>query len=324
MRRRELLLLAVAIMGTRAARARQKAMPVIGWLSTFSPPNDPRRRPFDQGLRETGYIEGENVAFESRWAYGHYDRFPAFAADLLSRKVDLIVTHGGTPAALAAKNATSTIPIVFLFVSDPVGIGLVASLARPGGNLTGFSNIAAGLMPKQLELLSELVPHAVAIGLLVNPNNPTAEAIIRELRDAADTKGAHLIVLKAGTVSEIDGAFASLAQLQVGGLVVDPDSFLSSRRDQLLALASRHAVPAIYGHPPFVADGGLIGYGIDQTPVFREAGIYAGRILKGTKPADLPVQQPAIFKLSVNLTTAKALGITVPPSILARADEVIE
>jgi putative tryptophan/tyrosine transport system substrate-binding protein len=324
MRRRELLLLAVAMMGTRAARAQQKAMPVIGWLSTFSPPNDPRRSPFDQGLRETGYIEGENVAFESRWAYGHYDRFPAFAADLVSRKVDLILTHGGTPAALAAKNATSTIPILFLFVSDPVGIGLVASLARPGGNLTGFSNIAAGLMPKQLELLSELVPHAAAIGLLVNPNNPTAEAIIRELRDAADTKGAHLIVLKAGTVSEIDRAFASLAQLQIGGLIVDPDSFLSSRRDQLLALASRYAVPAIYGHPPFVADGGLIGYGIDQTPVFREAGIYAGRILKGTKPADLPVQQPAIFKLSVNLTTAKALGITVPPPILARADEVIE
>jgi len=306
MRRRELvLLLGGTMIATHALRAQQKATPLIGWLSSFSAPrnlDDLSRDPAQQGLRETGYVEGQNMAFEYRWAEGHYDRPAALAADLVSRRVDAIVTSGGTPTALAAKGATSTIPIVFTAVGDPVRIGLVASLARPGGNVTGFSNITIELMPKLLELVSELVPQAGVIALLVNP----------------------LAVLKAGTESEIDAAFASLVQLQAGSLAVDPDAFLLSRRAQLVALASRHAVPAIYPHRQFVAAGGLISYGIDDAVVNRQAGIYAGRILKGAKPADLPVQQPTTFELVINLKVARELGLTVPPSILARADEVIE
>ena len=239
MRRRELiLLLGGALMAARALRAQQKAMPVIGFLSPFSAPGGPSQSmaAFHQGLGETGYVEGQNVATEYRWAEGHYDRLPALAADLVGRKVDVIVTVGGTPPALAAKSATSTIPIVFAFVGDPVGIGLVASLARPAGNLTGFSNT---LMPKLLELLSEVVPQAGVIALLVNPNNPNAERISRDVQEAARAKGVQLAVLKAGTESEIDAAFASLVQLQAGALVVDPDAFMKSRREQLVALASR-------------------------------------------------------------------------------------
>ena len=326
MRRRNLLaVFAGAALSPSLAHAQQKAMPVIGILSSFPPgPNPPGAGPIRQGLSETGYVDGQNLAFEYRWAEAHYDRLPALAADLVSRKVDVIMTNGGTPPALAAKSATSTIPIVFTSVSDPVGVGLVASLARPGGNLTGFSNIAAQLTPKLLELISEAVPQAGVIALLVNPNNPTAEPVIRDVQEAARAKGVKLAVVKAGTGGEIDAAFASLAELQAGALVVDADSFLSSRRGQLLALASRHAVPAIYAHRAFVAAGGLISYGIDDAAILRQAGIYAGRILKGAKPADLPVQQPTRFELVINLKTAKALGLTVPPSILARADEVIE
>jgi putative ABC transport system substrate-binding protein len=327
-RRRELvLLLSATITAPLSLRAQQKAMPVIGYLSSFSPPpnlGDLVRGPLHQGLTETGYVEGQNILFEYRWAEGHYDRLPALAADLVSRKVDLIVTSPGTPPALAAKGATTTIPIVFTGAGDPVGLGLVASLARPGGNLTGFSNIFVELMPKQLELLTELVPQAKVIALLVNPNNPTAEPIILGVQEAARTKGLKLAVLKVGTEGEIDAAFASLVQLQAGALVVDPDPFLASRQGQIVALASRHAVPAIYPGRPFVAAGGLISYGIDQIALSRQAGIYAGRILKGAKPADLPVQQPTTFELVVNLETAKALGLTIPQSILARADEVIE
>ena len=216
-----------------------------------------------------------------------------------------------------------TIPIVFSGVGDPVGIGLVASLARPGGKLTGFSNMAIELMPKLLELISELVPQAGAIALLVYPKNPYAEPLIRIVQEAARAKGVNLFVLKAGTEGEIDAAFASLVQLQAGALVVDP-VFFGSRVEQLVALASRHVVPAIYAHRQFVARGGLITYGIDDTAVFRQVGIYVGRILKGANPADLPVQQPTTYELVVNLNTAKALGLTMPPSILARADEVIE
>jgi putative ABC transport system substrate-binding protein len=236
----------------------------------------------------------------------------------------VIVTIGGTPPALAAKSATSAIPIVFTGVSDPVGIGLVASLARPGGNLTGFSNIAAGLTPKLLELLSEMVPQAGVIALLVNPNNPMAEPMIRDVQEAGRAKGVKLAVLKAGTEGEIDAAFASLVQQQAGALVVDPDSLFNAQREQLVALASRHAVPAIYEGRSFAAVAGLISYGTSLTGIYRQAGVYAGRILKGEKPADLPVQQPTRFELVVNLNTAKALGLTVPPSILARADEVVE
>ena len=328
MRRRELvLLLGGTMIATHALRAQQKATPLIGWLSSFSAPrnlDDLSRDPAQQGLRETGYVEGQNMAFEYRWAEGHYDRPAALAADLVSRRVDAIVTSGGTPTALAAKGATSTIPIVFTAVGDPVRIGLVASLARPGGNVTGFSNITIELMPKLLELVSELVPQAGVIALLVNPNSPNAELLIRDMQEAARAKGVKLAVLKAGTESEIDAAFASLVQLQAGSLAVDPDAFLLSRRAQLVALASRHAVPAIYPHRQIVAAGGLISYGIDDAVVNRQAGIYAGRILKGAKPADLPVQQPTTFELVINLKVARELGLTVPPSILARADEVIE
>ncbi len=327
MRRRELLVLlcGLVIAWPDVARAQQKAMPLVGVLSSFSRGEGPLGRgPLAQGLGEAGYVYGQNVTIEYRWADSNYDRLPALAADLVSRKVDVIVTIGGTPPALAAKSATSTIPIVFTSVSDPVGVGLVASLARPGGNLTGFSNIAAQLTPKLLELISEAVPQAGVIALLVNPNNPTAEPVIRDVQEAAREKGVKLGVLKVGTGGEIDAAFAFLAELQAGALVVDADSFLSSRRGQLVALASRHAVPAIYAHRVFVAAGGLISYGIDDAAVIRQAGSYAGRILKGAKPADLPVQQPTTFELIVNLKTAKALGLTIPPTLLARADEVIE
>jgi len=246
------------------------------------------------------------------------------ATDLVNRKIDVIVTIGGTNAALAAKSATSTIPIVFTSVSDPVGAGLVANLARPGGNITGFSNITNELMPKRLELLSELVPQAGAIALLVNPANPNSEPLIRDMQEAARAKGVQLQILKAGTGSEIDAAFAALVQLHAGALLVHEDAFLMSQREQLLALASRHTVPAIYATRQLVASGGLISYGPDENDVRRQAGIYAGKILKGEKPADLPVQRPTKFELVINLKAAKTLGLTVPQSILARADEVIE
>ena len=275
------------------------------------------------GSPPSGIRDRLRRGIEYRWAENHYDRLPALAADLVSRKVDAIVTIAGAPA-LAAKSATSTIPIVFAGVGDPVGFGLVGSLARPGGNLTGFSNINAELTPKRLELLSELVPQAKVIALLVNPNNPNTESIIRDMQEAARVKGLQLAILKAGTESEIDAALATIVERHAGAVVVGGDPFFFSRREQLLALASRHAVPASYPWRDVAAAGGLISYGIDNLPVWRQAGIYAGRILKGAKPADLPVQQPTIFELVVNLKTAEALGLTVPPSILARATEVIE
>ena len=273
---------------------------------------------------ETGYVEGQNLAIEYRWAEGRYDRLPALAADLVGRKVDLIVASGGPPSALAAKNATSTIPIVFTAVGDPVGAGVVASLARPGGNLTGSSIMATELTPKRLELLSELVPQAGVIALLVNPNSAEAEPAIREAQEAARAKGMQLHILKASTEGEIDTAFASLVQRQAGALIVVNDPFFDGRVEQLVALASRYAVPAIYYSREFAASGGLISYAPSFTAAYHQAGIYAGKILKGAKPADLPVQQPTTFELVVNLKTAKALGLTVPQSLLARADEVIE
>ena len=296
-------------------------MPVIGVLGATSPgPVAADMAAFRQGLSETGYVEGQNVAIEYRWAEGHSDRLPALAADLVGRKVDVIAARG-TPPAQAAKTATSTIPIVFAS-GDPVGLGLVASLARPGGNLTGVSSL--DLSPKRIEMLSELVPQAKVIALLVNPNNPIAESVIRSAQEAARTKGVQLQILKASTESEIDTAFATLAQTHAGALVVSSDGLFNSRLDQLVALASRHDVPAIYEWREFAEAGGLISYGPSRVGIFRQVGIYAGKILKGAKPADLPVQQPTKFELVVNLNTAKALGLTVPPSILARADEVIE
>jgi ABC-type uncharacterized transport system substrate-binding protein len=327
MRRRELMLLLGGMMtASRALRAQQKAMPVIGFLSSTSPSTSaPNVAAFRQGLSETGYVEGQNLAIEYRWAEGIYDRLPVLAVDLVGRKVDLIVASGGIPSALAAKNATSMIPIVFTAVGDPVEAGLVASLARPGGNLTGFSILTVELTPKRLELLSELVPQAKVIALLVNPNNPDTERIIKDAQEAARTKGLPLRILKAGTEAEIDVAFASLVELQAGALVVGADPFFdNNRREQLVALAARHAVPAIYTWRQSAAAGGLISYGTSLTAVYHQVGIYAGRILKGEKPADLPVPQPTTFELVVNLRTAKALGLTVPLSILARVDEVIE
>jgi putative ABC transport system substrate-binding protein len=324
-RRRELmLLLGGAMAAGPAPHAQQRAMPVIGYLSSTSLGSQaPWVAAFRQGLGEAGYIEGQNVAIEYRWAEGRYDRLPELAADLAARKVDVIVTQGGIPPARAAKDATSTIPIVFVG-GDPIAAGLVASLARPGGNLTGMVFMTAEMVPKRLELLSELVPQAGVIALLVNPNNPLPEPIMRQVQDAAHARGLQLGIVKAATDAEIDAAFAALVQLHAGALILGPDPFLNSRREQLIALASRHTVPVIYDFREHAEAGGLISYGPSLAVANRQSGTYAGRILKGAKPADLPVQQPTTFELVVNLNTAKALGLTVPPSILARADEVIE
>ena len=322
MRRRDVLVLigGATVFPSLAARAQQKAMPVIGLLSSTAPG---WLAAFRQGLSETGYVEGQNVAIEYRSAEGGYDRLPAMAADLVSRKVDVIVAGGG-PAALAAKGATPTIPIVFSGVGDPVGVGLVTGVARPGGNVTGISEMTTELMSKRLQLLSEMVPRATVIALLVNPTTSNAEPYIRDVEAAGRARGVQLPILKATIESEIDAAFVALVQLHAGALVVVPDAFFTRRREQLVALASRHAVPAIYHLREFAAAGGLISYGASLPAVFRQAGIYTGRILKGERPADLPVQQPTKFELVVDLKTAKALDITVPQSILARADEVIE
>ncbi|MCC6468133.1 MAG: ABC transporter substrate-binding protein [Alphaproteobacteria bacterium] len=308
------------------ARAQDKAMPVIGVLSTGSPGPAiaPFMAAFRQGLSEAGYVEGRNLAIEYRWAQGQYDRLPTLAADLVGRKVDLIMA-GSPPGALAAKSATSTIPIVFRHGGDPVGDGLVASLARPGGNLTGVSQLGGeGLTAKRLDLLCELVPRAGVIALLVNPKNSTAEHVIQEVLQAAQAKGVQLPVLKASSETEIEAAFASLVQLHAEALVVAADPFLSNRHDQFVELASRYAVPSIYAWREFAASGGLMSYGASLTAAFRLVGAYAAKILKGARPAEMPVQQPTTFELVINLKTAKALGLTVPESLLALADEVIE
>jgi putative ABC transport system substrate-binding protein len=324
MRRRELLLLlGGAPTAAWALHAQQKAMPVIGFLGGGSPGSQSAlTAAFREGLKQTGWVEGQNVTIEYRWAENNYDRLPALAADLVARKVDVIATFGGTPPALAAKSATSTIPIVFAG-GDPVGSGLVASLARPGGNLTGLSSLDLG--PKRVEMLSELVPGAKLIALLVNPNNPyVTESFIKNTQEAARTKGVQLHVLKASTESEIDAAFTTLAQTHVDGLILPSDASFNSRLDEFVALASRHAIPTIYDWREYPAAGGLISYGPSLAGLRHQLGIYVGKILNGAKPAELPVEQPTRFELVVNLKTAKALGLTIPPSILARADEVIE
>jgi len=309
-----------------AARAQQKAMPVIGILSTGSPSDSsgPFTGAFRQGLSEAGYVEGQNLAIEYRWAEGNYDQLRAMAADLVGRKVVFIMASS-PPAALAAKSATSTIPIIFRHGGDPVGDGLVASLARPGGNLTGVALLLDRLTAKRLELLSELVPRAGVIALLVNPNTESAERVIQEVQQAARAKGVQLHVLKASIETEIDAAFASVVQLHAGALVVSPDPILSNRRDQLVALASRHAIPSIYAWREFAASDGLVSYGASLTSAFHLLGAYyADKVLKGANPADLPVQQATKVELVINLNTAQALGLTIPPALLARADEVIE
>ena len=300
-------------------------MPVIGFLSPGSPgPGGPLLAAFRQGLSETGHTEGQNVMIEYHWVE-EPDRLPAMAADFVNRKVDLILAIGDPPA-LIAKNASSTIPIVFFIAGDPVAGGLVASLARPGGNLTGVTLFGGELNPKRLELLCELVPRVRLIALLVNPNNPRAGAAgsLSSMQDAARAKGVQLHILNATSESEIDAAFATLVELHAGALVIDQDLLFFSRREQLGALAARYSVPAIYYRREFVAAGGLISYGPSFATAYRQVGIYAGKILKGAKPADLPVLQPTQFELVINLKAAKALGLTIPPTLLARADEVIE
>jgi putative ABC transport system substrate-binding protein len=325
-RRREFIALigGAVVTWALAAGAQQKEMPVIGFLAGTSPgPWAPYVAALRQGLSEAGYVVGKNVVIEYRWAEGQYDQLPALAADLVARKVDVIAI-GGTPGILEAKSATSTIPIVFTAGVDPVAMGLVASLARPGGNLTGIAVLQVELMAKRVELLSELVPHVRGIALLVNPNAPQTEGVMREVREAARAKKVRLDILKASAESEIDAAFATLVQLQSGALIVSADPVFFARRDQLLTLASRYTVPAISAWREFPAAGGLISYGTQLTGAHHQAGIYVGEILRGAKPADLPVQQPTTFELVVNLKTAKDLGLTIPPSILARSDEVIE
>jgi putative tryptophan/tyrosine transport system substrate-binding protein len=326
MNRRELmLLLGAGITAVRPLRAQQRAMPVIGFVGSTSPHLfAPFVAAFHRGLSETGYVEAQNLAVEYRWAEGRFDRLPALAADLVGRKVDVIASTGGNSATLAAKNATSTIPIVFITGTDPVELGLVASFARPGGNLTGITILTGSLMPKRLELLSELVPQTRVIGLLVNPNNALPEPMIRNLQEAARAKTVQLHIVKAGTDGEFELAFDSFVQRQAVALLVGSDPFFLSRRDQLVALAARQTIPAIYEWREFAEAGGLISYGTSLAGMYRRAGAYVGKILNGAKPADLPVEQPTNFELVINLKAAKALGLTIPPAILARADEVIE
>jgi putative ABC transport system substrate-binding protein len=325
-RRREFITLMGASMAAwpRAARTQQPAMPVIGFLLGASPEAYTSRiTAFRQGLKEAGYVEGHNVAIEYRWAEGHYDRLPALAADLVRRQVAEIVTVG-TPAALAAKAASSTIPIVILVGIDPVQLDLVASLNRPGGNVTGLAGLTLEVEAKRLEVLHELLRTSAAVALLVNPNNPVTEPETKGMRDAARSLGLQLHVLDASTEVEIDAAFEKLIELRAGGLVVSVDAFLTSQRAQIVALAARHAVPAIYGVREFAAAGGLMSYGTDIAGAYRQVGTYAGKILKGTKPADVPVQQVARVEFVINLKTAKTLGLTFPITLLGRADEVIE
>ena len=304
------------------ADAQQPPFPVIGFLKTAGSPKADAA--LLQGLRETGYSEGQNVVIERRSAEGHYERLPALAAELVGRRVAVIVTGGGNAPALAAKAATSKIPIVFLSGGDPVKAGLVASLNRPGGNITGVTYVFSELTPKRLELLHQLVPRTATISALVNPNYQEADVQVRELREAAGAIHQQIQIVKASTPGEIDAAFSLLAQHRAKALLVANDPFFYSRSVQIATLAARHAIPAIYWERVFIAAGGLISYGPNITDAYRRGGIYAGRILGGTKPADLPVEQPTKFELVINLKAAKTLGLTIPQSILLQADEVIQ
>ena len=309
-----------------AARAQQAVMPVIGFLGSASSELYAKSlSAFRQGLNETGYVEGRNVRIEYRWADGQNDRLPALAADLVRRQVNVIAAPGSTPAALAAKAATATIPVIFQVGTDPVAAGLVASLARPAGNVTGVTNINTELVPKRLELLRELIPTANIIALLVNPTSPfITESISKDLQSAARALGLQLHILNASTEHDFDTVFATLAQLRADALVIAPDAMFISRSEQLGALTLRHAVPAVTQFREFATAGGLMSYGGSSTEPTRLVGVYTGRVLKGEKPVDLPVMQATKVELVINLKTAKALGLNVPNTLIGRADEVIE
>jgi len=326
MRRREFItLIGGAVAWPLGARAQQDVPPVIGFLSATAADdyNIPIVAAFREGLAEAGFSEGRNVAIEFRWAEGHYDRLPALVADLMSRRVAVIFA-GALPAAVAAKQATSTIPIVFVMGADPVKLGVVTSLNRPGGNVTGIYQYFGALGGKRLELIRELIPSMAVLAVLSNPQNPNAEDHLNDIEEAARAVGQQIDVFRASTESEIDAAFAALAHRRNSALLVADDPLFSVRRNQIVALAARHAVPASYYTRQFASAGGLISYGSSIRDNNRHAGTYVGRILKGASPADLPVMQPTKFELVINLNTAKALGLTVPPTLIARADEVIE
>jgi putative ABC transport system substrate-binding protein len=308
-----------------AAQAQGSATPVVGLLlSTSSGPYAPFVDAFRQGLNEAGYVEGKNVAIEFRWSEGRNDQLPILASDLVRRQVAVIVAAGGNAPVLAAKAATTTIPIVFLSGGDPVKAGVVASLNRPGGNVTGVNVIFTALMAKDLELLQQLAPKAAKIGVMVNPNYPDVDLQRRELQEAATVIKRQIHVVSAGAERDIDAAFTTFVQQKTDALLVANDPYFLSRRNQIVALAARHAIPSIYSEREYTVAGGLMSYGASLRDAFRRGGIYAGRILNGAKPADLPVEQPARFELVINLKAAKALGITIPPSLLLRADQVID
>jgi len=307
------------------ARAQQPEMPVVGFLSSRSPGESASVvAAFRQGLKDTGSIEGQNVAIEFRWAEGQYDRLPALATDLAGRHVAVITATGDAVSALAAKGAAPTIPIVFVIGGDPVHFGLVESMNRPGGNITGVSLISSGLGAKRLGLLHDLVPNAAVIGLLVNPNNPNAEPERQDVVEAGSTIGQQIVVVNAGSERDFEGAFATIVKQRAGGLLVATDPFFLSRRDQLVALADRYAIPTMYQFREFAMAGGLMAYGTDIAGAYHQAGEYTARILKGEKPADLPICQQTKLELVINLKTAKTLGLTIPSSLLVFADEVIE
>jgi putative ABC transport system substrate-binding protein len=330
MKRREFITLlgSAAAAWPLAALAQQPAMPVVGFLNAASPDLLAHVvRAFHLGLSETGYVEGRNVAIEYRWAENQYDRLPELAAELVRRRVSVITTGSSTLAALAAKAATTTLPIVFLMGSDPVQFGLVASLNRPGGNLTGITTLNLEMTPKRLQVLRELLPTTTIMAVLVNPTNAPAfvETEVRQVQAAVHTLGLQMVhVLQASTERDLDSAFSTLIQRRAGGLVISADTFFSGKSVELAALASRHAVPTISPYRDFVTAGGLMSYGGSITELYRLAGVYTGRILKGEQPADLPVQQVTKVQLAINLKTAKALGLTVPTSLIGRADEIIE
>jgi putative tryptophan/tyrosine transport system substrate-binding protein len=325
MKRRDMIALVGGAAAWPLAARAQQPIRVIGFLNNTSP--EIRRvelAAFHRGLNEGGYFEGQNVRIEYRWGQGRYDRMPALAGDLAHASVSVLVATGGEQVALAAKAATATIPTVFIIAGDPVKIGLVASLNRPGGNVTGFSLLDTLTEAKRLEVADELVPGASLFAFLVNPNNPITESVTRDLQAAADTLGRKLLVVGASTGHKLDAAFANVAQQRARAVLLEGDGFLFGERERIVALAARHAVPAIYSQRQYVMAGGLMSYGSNIADAYRSAGIYCGKILKGTKPADLPVQQATKVELIINLKTAKALGLTVPDKLLARADEVIE